>query len=233
MHELKNEKQNEKQDEEPKTALTYILLVRHGENDWVGQNKLAGRTPNVHLNERGKTQSEDVANALAQQDLNAVYSSPLVRCQETASVTAERFGLNIQEEPGVLEVDYGEWQGGSIEELAKTPEWQLVQHAPSSFRFPGGETLFEVQARAIAAIDDIRQRHPNEVVAIFSHGDVIRTAIAHYMGMPFDMFQRVLISTGSISAVVFHGPVPRVLFTNYVASLPKLEIPTADEKSSQ
>ncbi len=211
--------------------ITYILLVRHGENDWVGENKLAGRTPDVHLNERGIKQAEEVASSLAQQEVHAVYSSPMERCLETAAVTADHFGLDVQEMPGVIEVDYGEWQGGSLKELSERPDWQLVQHAPSSFRFPGGETLYEVQARAIAAIDVIRQHHPNEVVAVFSHGDVIRTVIAHYIGVPFDMFQRVLIGTGSISAVVFHGTVPRVLFTNYVAALPKLEIPKEENEN--
>lgn len=231
QHAAEIDKQDGDENSKSKPPITYVLLIRHGENDWVGENKLAGRTPNVHLNDRGKTQAEDVANSLAEQELSAVYSSPMERCLETAAATAQRFGLEVLEEPGVLEVDYGEWQGGSLKELSAKPEWQLVQHAPSSFRFPGGETLFEVQERAVTTVDAIRRNHPNQVVAVFSHGDVIRTTIAHYMGIPFDLFQRVLINTGSISTVVFHGSVPRVLFMNYIASLPKLEIPKTDEKS--
>ena len=151
---------------------------------------------------------------------------------ETAQPVAENHGLAVTLEPGVLEVDYGEWQGGSIKELAKSPEWQLVQHAPSSFRFPGGETLFEVQARAVGTIERIRRLHPDQVVAIFSHGDVIRTSVAHYMGIPFDLFQRVIIGTGSISAVAFHGAIPRVLFTNHQSQLPEFEIKKEDEQST-
>ena len=175
---------------------TYVLLIRHGENDWVGENRLAGRTPEVHLNETGRKQSARIVETLSDQELSAVYSSPMERCLETAQPVADAHGLAVTPESGVLEVDYGGWQGGSINELAKTPEWQLVQHAPSSFRFPDGETLFEVQVRAVDTVERIRQRHPNQVVAIFSHGDVIRTTVAHYLGIPIDLFQRVLISTG-------------------------------------
>ena len=202
---------------------TFVLLIRHGENDWVGEHRLAGRTPNVHLNENGKKQSLHLAEALSEHPLTAVYSSPMERCVETAQPVAERQGLTVTPEAGVLEVDYGEWQGGSIKELSKSPEWQLVQHAPSSFRFPGGETLYEVQVRAVETVERIREHHPDQLVAVFSHGDVIRTTIAHYMGIPIDLFQRVTISTGSISAIAFHGASPRVLFTNYRSQLPKFE----------
>ncbi len=202
---------------------TYVLLIRHGENDWVDQNRLAGRTPGVHLNNKGREQSKRVAESLAEHNISALYSSPMERCLETAEAVATDQRLPVTAEAGVLEVDYGEWQGGSIKELSKTPEWQLVQHAPSSFRFPDGETLFEVQARAVDTVERIRRQHPNEIVAIFSHGDVIRTTVAHYLGIPIDLFQRVMIGTGSITAIAFHGVIPRVLFTNYVSEIPSLE----------
>jgi probable phosphoglycerate mutase len=129
----------------------------------------------------------------------------------------------VQQEPDLLEVDYGEWQGGDLKELAKTPEWNSVQHFPSTFRFPGGETLHQTQSRAVWAIDRIVEAHPNELVALFSHGDVIRTTLAHYMGTPLDLFQRIVINTASISALAFHNGRPMVLFTNYTAELPKFE----------
>jgi probable phosphoglycerate mutase len=132
-------------------------------------------------------------------------------------------GQEVKLEAGLLEVDYGEWQGGDLKELSKLPEWQAVQHFPSSFRFPGGETLHQTQSRAVWAIDHIVQAHPNQLVALFSHGDVIRTALAHYMGTPIDLFQRIHISTASISALAFHNGRPMVLFTNYTMELPKFE----------
>lgn len=213
--------------------VTYVLLVRHGENAWVAENRLAGRTPGVHLNEKGHEQAAALAEALRAQPLAAIYSSPLERCIQTAGPAAGALGLQVISEAGVLEVDYGEWRGGNLKELAKSPEWQLVQHNPGAFRFPNGETLYEVQGRAVAAIERIRQAHPNQVVAIFSHGDVIRTALAHYMGTPIDLFQRIIISTASISVIAFHGSRPAVLCTNYLAVLPKLEIkPEQDAKEA-
>jgi probable phosphomutase (TIGR03848 family) len=211
-------------------STTYVLLIRHGENDWVSERRLAGRTPGVHLNDRGRDQAQRISEMLAGQEINAVYSSPLERCMETAQPIAESSGLALTPEAGIQEVDYGEWQGGNLKELSQGAEWSLVQHSPSSFRFPDGETLFEVQARAIETIERIRRKHPNEVVAIFSHGDVIRTAVAHYMGIPFDLFQRVMINTASITAIAFYGPVGRVLFTNRVADLPKFEFATDEEE---
>ena len=203
---------------------TYILLIRHGENDWVGTDRLAGRSPGVHLNEKGRQQAEELAHLLRDQPLAAIYSSPLDRCLQTAQPLAEALSLPVTVEPGVLEVDYGEWQAGHLKELAKLPEWQLVQHYPSTFRFPRGETLREVQSRALSAIERIRDAHPNQVVAIFSHGDVIRTTMAHYLGTPLDLFQRVIISTASVSILAFFGQVPSVLGVNYRPALAKLEI---------
>jgi probable phosphomutase (TIGR03848 family) len=217
----------------PAPAVTYVLLIRHGENDWVGTDRLAGRTPNVHLNETGRQQAGAIAQLLAQQPVAAIYSSPLVRCLETAHPAAQRLGLEVQPDPGVIEVDYGEWQGGNLKELSKQPEWHAVQHYPASFRFPGGETLYEVQHRAVGALEMLRQRHPNEVIAVYSHGDVIRTTLAHYLGIPMDLFQRVLIDTASISAMVFHGVRTAVLFTNYRADLPKFEFKREEEEDAR
>jgi|SRR5690606_5082293 len=206
-----------------KGSTTYILLIRHGENDWVGSDRLAGRTPGVHLNEKGHAQSEQLAEMLAGQPISAVYSSPLKRCMETATPVAAKFGLTVVPEPGDLEVDYGEWCGRELKELTKTPDWHHVQHYPSIYRFPDGETLREVQTRAVTTLERICADHPNQLVAVFSHGDVIRTTLAHFMGTPLDLFQRIMISTASISGLAFHEARPAVLFTNYVADLPTFE----------
>jgi probable phosphomutase (TIGR03848 family) len=204
-------------------STTYLLLIRHGENDWVGTHRLAGRTQGVHLNDKGREQSARLAELLKNQPISAVYSSPLERCLQTAEPVAAALGLPVQQEPGILEVDYGEWQGGDLRELGKLPEWQAVQHFPSTFRFPEGETLHQTQSRAVWAINAIVQAHPNQLVALFSHGDVIRTTLAHYMGVPLDLFQRIIINTASISALAFHNGRPVVLFTNYSTELPTFE----------
>lgn len=212
-------------------STTYIFLIRHGENDWVGTDRLAGRSPGVHLNDRGREQSTLLARLLAKQSIAAVYSSPLERCMETAQPVAGALGLSVVAESGVLEVDYGEWQAGNLKELAKLPEWRRVQHYPSTFRFPGGETLREVQYRAVSTIERLRSEHPNQIIAIFSHGDVIRTTIAHYIGIPLDLFQRVQISTASISIMGFFQNVPAILGVNYQSELPILEIKQDEERA--
>lgn len=203
---------------------TYVLLIRHGENDWVGTDRLAGRTEGVHLNEKGHQQAAEIAELLREQPIAAIYSSPLVRCMETAQPLADALGLSVVAEPGILEVDYGEWRGGHLKELSKKPEWHRIQHYPSTFRFPGGETLREVQSRAVGTIDRLRDNHADQVIALFSHGDVIRTTIAHYIGTPLDLFQRVQISTASISTLAFFQDIPAVMGVNYRPTLSKLEI---------
>ena len=212
-------------------STTYVLLIRHGENDWVGTDRLAGRTEGVHLNEKGRRQTEKLAHLLQSQPIAAVYSSPLVRCVETAEPIAEALGLSVTEEADFLEVDYGEWRAKSLKELSKLPDWRMVQYYPSRFRFPGGETLHEVQTRAVTAVDRLLDRHPNQVVAVVSHGDVIRTTIAHYMGTPMDLFQRVAVNTASISVIAFHNGRPMVLAVNYVAELPVFAIKAAQSEA--
>ena len=216
--------------EEAKQVITYLLLIRHGENDWVSSHRLAGRTPSVFLNDKGKQQSADLATFLAAQPISAIYSSPLERCLQTAQPLADVKQLAVSAEPGLIEVEYGEWRGGDLRELSKLPEWRLVQHYPSSFRFPGGETLYEVQSRAVSTLEQIRSRHAGGVVAAFSHGDVIRLSVAHFMGVPLDLFQRVQISTASVSIIVFHNSVPSVMGVNYLTALPVLEIATKKSK---
>ena len=129
----------------------------------------------------------------------------------------------------MVEVDYGGWQGADLRELSKLPEWGQVQHYPSVFRFPGGETLREVQARGVSAIEYLRSTHPDQVVAVFSHGDLIRTVLAHYLGVPLDLFQRIAIATASVSVLGFFDGRPMVLGVNYVAEPPKVEIKKPEE----
>lgn len=203
---------------------TYVLLIRHGENDWVGTDRLAGRTPGVHLNDKGRQQALALVNLLAGQGIDAIYSSPLERCLETAEPLATARSLPVITHAGLLEVDYGDWRGANLKELNKLPEWQMVQHYPSTFRFPQGETLREVQNRVVTTIEALHQQHPNQVIALFSHGDIIRTAVAHYIGAPLDLFQRVVISTAAISVIAFQNQRPLVLQVNYPAELPKFEI---------
>lgn len=210
-------------------ATTFVLLIRHGENEFVATHRLAGRTPGVHLNDNGRTQANALVEYLAGQPIAAVYSSPLVRCVETAKPLADVLNLPVLEDLAFLEVDYGEWQGADLRELAKLPEWRRVQHVPSTFSFPRGESLREVQHRAVNGVERLQRQHPDAVVAIFAHGDVIRTTLAHYLGVPLDLFQRIIIQTASVSILAFHDGHPSILGMNYQSELPKLEIKKADD----
>jgi probable phosphoglycerate mutase len=212
-----------------KETTTYVLLIRHGENDWVGTDRLAGRTPGVQLNEKGHVQAQALVRLLERQPLAATYSSPLERCVQTAQPLAAARQLSVLVAEGVIEVDYGEWRGANLKELAKLPEWKMVQHYPSTFRFPGGETLREVQHRAVTTIEQLRAHHPNQTIAIFSHGDVIRTSLAHYLGTPLDLFQRIAISTASVSVLLFAHGMPTVVGVNCLAELPPFEVKPKDE----
>lgn len=209
---------------ERQSTATILLLLRHGENEWVSSGRLAGRTPGVHLNDKGRAQAEALAGFLQRQPIRSIYSSPLERCLETARPLAAALGLPVCQEPGMIEVDYGDWRGLEIKELDKLPAWQRVQHFPSLFRFPGGETLRETQQRAVESIERIAARHANEVVALFSHGDVIRTVLAHFAGTPLDLFQRIHIATASLSTLAIFDGRPAILNMNVTAELPVFEI---------
>lgn len=195
--------------------MAFALLIRHAENDWVSKNRLAGWTPEVHLNEAGKKQAEELSGRLSHLPLKAVYSSPLERCMETAQALAASHDLTVTTLDDVGEVRYGKWEGKKIKKLSKKSSWRAVQHYPSRFRFPEGESLLEVQQRAVSAIEALNAIHRDELIAIVSHADVIKLALAHYLGLHIDLFQRLVISTASVSVLALpkNGSV-RVLRVN-------------------
>lgn len=193
---------------------TLILLARHGVTPTTGQ-VLPGRAPGLHLSETGQDQARQVAERLAGLPLTAIYSSPMERARETAAPTAASFGLSPASCEGLLECDFGEWTGAKIGELAKLPEWKTVQEAPSTFRFPGGESFPEMQDRMVAALKAIAARHQGEVVACFSHADPIKAVVAHLSGAPLDSFQRITADPASISVAEFTADgATRMLVTN-------------------
>lgn len=194
--------------------MTQLLLIRHGENDYTRKGKLAGWTPDVHLNDVGQAQAQALAEKLKPMPIKAIYSSPLERAVETALPLAKAKGLTIHKRSEVGEVRYGEWTGKSLKSLARTKLWQVVQKQPSAMQFPNGETLRDVQSRAVNEIEKIVAAHPKDIVAIFSHGDIIKLVLAYYLGMPLDMFQRLAINTASMSVVHRLGTMLLVLKVN-------------------
>ena len=186
--------------------MTQLLLIRHGENEYTRRGRLAGWTPGVHLNEAGQKQAQALAERLSQAPLEAVYSSPLERARETAAPLARARGLKVEIRAGLGEVRYGLWTGKSLKRLARTKLWRVVQQRPSAMEFPEGETLRSVQARVVEAVEQIARAHPKGLVAAVSHGDVIKLAVAYYLGMPLDLFQRIMIGTASVTVLQLgHG----------------------------
>jgi probable phosphomutase (TIGR03848 family) len=213
--------------------MTIILLVRHGQNNWVDKNRLAGWTPGVHLNEEGHKQVALLAERLDNLPIEAVYSSPLVRCMETAHAIARPRELEVQIRESVGEVRYGRWEGKKIKKLAKKKrQWHAVQHYPSRFRFPGGESFLEVQSRAVSTLETLNNHHAKEIIAVVSHADVIKLLLAYYSGLHIDLFQRIVVSPASVSVLALgrDGPV-RVMRINDAGSiqLPKGPEPVIHE----
>jgi probable phosphoglycerate mutase len=152
---------------------------------------------------------------LAEVKLQAIYASPLERTMETAGAIAQHHQqLEVKAYPGLLEVDYGEWTGEPIKKLAKTKAWPVIQSYPTGAGFPGGETMFEMQARCIQEINRLVACHPGETIAVVGHADLIKAAVAHYLGTHFDLFQRIVISTTSITVISFSAMGPRILVVN-------------------
>jgi probable phosphoglycerate mutase len=179
-----------------------LLLIRHGENDYTKKHKLAGHLPNVHLNERGQKQAQDLGEALKEVPIKAIYSSPLERAIETATPIATARRLEVQIEAGLIETNVGKWQGRSLAALRLHKHWKVIQNAPSRAQFPDGETFYECQSRIVAALDSIcRKYKSHDIVACVFHSDPIKLAVAHYLGLPLDNFQRLGCDTGSISVL--------------------------------
>jgi probable phosphomutase (TIGR03848 family) len=194
--------------------VTTILLVRHGQTPTTGK-VLPGRAKGLHLAEVGELQAERAAERIAAvRQVDAVYCSPLERARETAAPIARARGLRPKVEPGLLECDFGDWTGRELKQLMKLPEWSTVQRAPSTFRFPGGESFSEMQLRIVTALEKLRTAHPGGTVVAVSHADPIKAAIAHAVGTPLDLFQRIVVSTCSITAIAWTAGGPIVLTVN-------------------
>lgn len=190
-----------------------LLLIRHALTDATGRS-LTGWTPGVHLSEQGRGQAQALAQRLVPVPISAVYSSPLERCVETADPVAAQKRLSVTTADDLGEVRYGDWTGRTLAQLSRTRLWKTVQSSPSNARFPNGESLLEVQERAAKGIGLIAARHARGVVAAFSHGDVIRLLLAHYSGVHVDLFQRLVISPASVTAIALGDGVPRILRVN-------------------
>jgi probable phosphoglycerate mutase len=195
--------------------MSLLLLIRHGENDYRRLSRLPGQLPGIHLNEVGRAQARQLAWTLSETPLKAIYSSPLERALETAEPIARLHNLNVQPLPALADVNVGDWAGRSWKQLQRTRLWKQILHQPSAVRFPNGESFAEVQQRVVQALTELIHQHgEKEVLAIVFHADPIKLALAHFLGLPLDAFQRLNVDTASISVVWATAEITRILFVN-------------------
>ncbi|MGD0595312.1 MAG: MSMEG_4193 family putative phosphomutase [Acidimicrobiales bacterium] len=204
--------------------ITTICYVRHGSTPTTGK-VLPGRARGLHLSEAGKVEAADTAGRFAGVPVAAVYTSPLERARETASPITKATSRPARVDRGLVECDFGEWTGAELSKLSKLPEWRAVQRYPSGFRFPGGESFVELQSRLVETADRYRSKHPGEVIVAVSHADCIKAVLASALGVPLDLFQRIMVGTCSTSVVAYGSAGPMVLAVNSYAPMGRL-LPT-------
>lgn len=180
--------------------MTTLLLVRHANCDHVGK-RLVGRLPDIRLNSQGEAEAQALASRLASMTLAAIYSSPLERAVETARTLAGPHELVVRSADGLIEIDYGDWTGLTLDEVRALPEWRVYHASRSRMTIPNGERIAEVQARAVATIERIGEEHPDDTVVAVSHGDVIRTLIAHVACIPLDAIDSFEVLPASVAVI--------------------------------
>ena len=201
-----------------------FLFIRHGENDYVKKGLMAGRLSGVHLNKKGYEQAHRLAEKLAGASVKAIYSSPLERALETSEPISQVLSLDVISRPGLIEIDVGDWQDQSLKRLSRLKLWKIVCSAPSRMQFPRGESFAEAQIRICNEIDILSKQHePKDLVICVSHADPIRLAVAYFLGLPLDLFQRLCVAPASITALEVRESGSRLLTLNYEISftLPK------------
>jgi probable phosphomutase (TIGR03848 family) len=214
-----------------KPSSTLVLLVRHGTTPTTGR-VLPGRAHGLHLAESGRLQAAAAAERIrawatpaddakkpGKAPIAAVYASPLERTRETAAPIARALDRKVQIHRGLLECDFGEWTGAELKDLMKKPEWATVQRYPSGFRFPAGESFAGMQARIVDTIAELARRHPGEAIVAVSHADPIKAAVADALGSHLDLFQRIVITPCSITAIAYGALGPTVLAVNSTSTL--------------
>jgi len=201
-------------------ASTLVIYVRHGRTPTTGA-RLPGRAPGLHLSDEGRRQAEAVAARLAAatagypgKGVAAVYASPMERTRETAAPIARALGLRVRTARGLNECQFGSWTGRRLGDLAKLKAWATVQGQPSTFRFPGGESFAEMQARITGQVVELVALHPGRTIVCVSHADPIKAALASALGTPLDLFQRIVVGLTSVSMVLHTPERPMVLTVN-------------------
>ena len=201
-----------------------LFLVRHALTPHTG-DRLSGWLPGISLSDQGREQVKELVERMRPVHLDAIYASPLERCVETARSIASSKGLRVRTREGIGEVRYGDWEGKRLRVLAKTKLWRSVMSRPSEVRFPNGETIREVQFRAVNALEDLRHAHARDAVAVVTHADVIRVVVSHYVGAPLDLYGRITVAPASVTVLWIGSGQPRLMKLGDTASLEGLSVP--------
>jgi probable phosphoglycerate mutase len=199
--------------------MTKILMIRHALTDTAGK-KLSGRTKGIPLNAEGRKQAIALAEKLSLYPINAIYSSPLERTLETASLIAARHDLHVVTSEEFTEMDYGRWTNMEISDIRNDPDFILYNTYRSITRIPGGELVIEAQNRIISGLQKLVAEYEGKTVAVVTHADLIKAAISYYLGLPLDMMKRIEISPASVSIVETGKDFIRVSLLNYKTDLP-------------
>jgi len=196
--------------------MPHLYLIRHAENDYVRQQRLAGRLPGIHLNETGRRQTAALAALLEPVRLHIIASSPMERAQETALPIAEQQHLTVQTLDGLNEMDYGTWQGKTLKTLRRRRIWPLIQQRPSRAAFPGGESFLAAQVRAAAVVEQLLEDFPRDRhnIACVSHADIIKLLVAHFLGLSMDYFQRIHVAPASLTIFNFRENLCQLISLN-------------------
>jgi broad specificity phosphatase PhoE len=201
--------------------MALVILVRHGQTDENINGRISGQGP-IPLNVRGEEQARLAAEVLSPLGVTHILSSPLVRARQTAEILAQRLQRPIEEVPDLREVGYGDWEGKTFGDMRSHPVAHQVFNDPASAVFPNGEGLVDVQRRGVQVIESVRYTYPQGIVVVVSHGDVIRTALAHYLGMPFNEYRRINLDNGAISVLELFDDWVRVKALNFVPQVGQL-----------
>jgi probable phosphomutase (TIGR03848 family) len=198
-----------------------LILVRHGQTTANSDGVLAGRTPGIHLDETGHQQAEATAGRIGVLPVHRIVSSPLERCRQTAAVLAraQAAALRVRVDKRLTECGYGAWTGRQIKQLAKEPLWKTVQAHPSGVTFPDGESMRDMQSRAVDAVREVDadvagEAGPDAVWVAVSHGDVIKAILADALGLHLDQFQRIVVAPASVSVIRYTPLRPFVMHLN-------------------
>jgi broad specificity phosphatase PhoE len=193
--------------------MTKFLLIRHAAHDLLGK-VLAGRAPGIHLNARGKLAAECLADRLALLSIGAIYTGPLERARETAEPLSNRLRLKMSLAPAFDEIEFGSWTLLPFSDLEQRPDWKAWNEYRDCSVPPAGESILAVRSRASRELECLAETHYGETLAVVSHGEVIKSTLMHYLGIPVNYHCRLDISPGSISVLTIHDGQPQILVIN-------------------